>query len=105
MTSLSKEKIADALGAVKHSPVNVPFYYAPPFLDELQKQIKKRLTSSGGRPTLPNLNVIRKTRYSEETWKNLTTIAESWSKSGGVSVSASQVASIIVEQSLKGSPR
>ncbi len=34
-------------GAYRHEPVKLPFYYAPPFLDQLRALIQKRLSSLG----------------------------------------------------------
>ena len=97
MAKLSKKKIGTLLGATHSVAVTTPFYYAPPFLDSLRSVLRERLTSSGGRPTVPEWEVVRKTRYSKETWEQLNRLAEEWS-SAGVSVSPSQVASLIVEQ-------
>jgi hypothetical protein len=41
--------------------------------------------------------VVRKTRFSKETWQYLARLADQWSK-GGASVSPSQVAARIVEE-------
>ena len=97
MAKLSKEKVAALLGAKSSEAVSTPFYYAPPFLDELRRTLQERLASSGGRPTVPEWEVVRKTRYSRETWDHLTALAREWS-SAGCSVSASQIASLVVEQ-------
>lgn len=97
MAKLSKEKIGTLLQAKKSKLVNTPFYYAPPFLDELRRGLQERLASRGGRPTVSEWEVVRKTRYSKETWQWLAQLAEQWSQ-GGVSVSPSQVAARIVEE-------
>ena len=97
MPKLSKEKIGTLLRAKHREPVKTPFYYAPPFLDELRKTLQERLASSGGRPTVAEWEVVRKTRYSKETWQYLADLAEQWSK-GGASVSPGQVAARIVEE-------
>ncbi len=97
MAKLSKGKIGTLLQAKKSKLVNTPFYYAPPFLDELRRGLQERLASRGGRPTVSEWEVVRKTRYSKETWQWLAQLAEQWSQ-GGVSVSPSQVAARIVEE-------
>ncbi len=56
------------------------------------------VASSGGRPTVADWKVVRKTRYSKRTWAYLSGLAAKWSKAGGVSVSPSQVAARIVEE-------
>ncbi len=97
MAKLSKEKISTLLRARHREPVKTPSYYAPPFLDELRKSLHERLASRGGRPTVSEWEVVRKTRYSKKTWQWLARLAEQWSQ-GGVSVSPSQVAARIVEE-------
>jgi hypothetical protein len=97
MAKFSRKKIGVILEARESESLSIPFYYAPPFLDEVRKVLQDRLASSGGRPTIPELEVVRKTRYSKETWEYLNKLAKEWS-TAGVSVSPSQVASIIIEQ-------
>lgn len=97
MARLSKGKIATLLRAKRREPVKTPLYYAPPFLDELRKGLQERLASRGGRPTVSEWEVVRKTRYSKKTWLWLAQLAEQWSQ-GGASVSPSQVAARIVEE-------
>jgi len=98
MAKLSKERIGTLLKAKRRESVKTPFYYAPPFLDEVRKTLQERLTSSGGRPTVSGWDIVRKTRYSKKTWSHLSGLAARWSKAGGVSVSPSQVAARIVEE-------
>ena len=86
-------------GASRHETVDTPFYYAPPFLDELRKDLESLLKSKGGRPTLEGADIIRKVRFSKDNWNQLESIAKSWSQSG-VSVSPAQVASFILGQIL-----
>jgi hypothetical protein len=103
MAKLSKAKIARLVGAKHHEPVRTPFYYAP-FLDEMRKSLEERLSSSGGRPTVAEWKVVRKTRYSERIWAYLSGLAAKWSKAG-ISVSPSQVAARIVEEVCRTSSR
>lgn len=98
MAKLSKARIGAVLKAKHREAVSTPFYYAPPFLDEVRKSLEERLASSGGRPTVADWKVVRKTRYSKRTWAYLSGLAAKWSKAGGVSVSPSQVAARIVEE-------
>lgn len=97
LSKLSKAKVAQLVGAKHHEPVRTPFYYAPPFLDEVRKSLEERLASSGGRPTVSEWEIVRKTRFSKRTWTYLQGLAKQWSRAG-VSVSPSQVAARIVEQ-------
>lgn len=98
MAKLSKEKIGILVRAKRREPVKTPFYYAPPFLDDVRKTLQERLASRGGRPTVSGWDIVRKTRYSKKTWLYLSGLAVKWSKAGGVSVSPSQVAARIVEE-------
>jgi hypothetical protein len=62
--------------------VKTPFYYVPPFLDELRRSLQERLASTGGRPTVREWQVVRKTRFSKETWQYLARLADQWSNGG-----------------------
>jgi hypothetical protein len=88
------KKITDAS---RHEPIQVPFYYAPPLLDELREALQARLSSQGGRPTIAGAEMVRKVRFSQEDWETLESIAESWSRRG-VTVSPAQVATAILDQ-------
>jgi hypothetical protein len=90
-------QIRKITAASRHESIPIPFYYTPPFLDELRRWIESRLSSHGGRPTIEGLDVIRKVRFSKETWQQLNLIAESLSQSD-VSISPAQVASSILEE-------
>ncbi|MBI5525277.1 MAG: hypothetical protein HY897_03010 [Deltaproteobacteria bacterium] len=83
-------------GASQYREVPVPFFYTPPFLDGLRDWIQERLASSGGRPTLKGLEVVRKVRFSKRSWRELNDIARLWSR-GGMPVSPSQVATSILD--------
>lgn len=95
--ALSKERIGSILGAKHRQAVQVPFYYAPRFLDQVREYLHRRLASKGGRPGVAEWQVVRKTRYSRKTWGALRHMAAVWSK-GGASVSPAQVAARIVEE-------
>ena len=105
MAKLSKARIGAVLKAKHRGKVETPFYYAPRFLDEVRKSLEERLSSSGGRPTVSEWEVVRKTRYSKRTWAYLSGLAAKWTKAGGVSVSPSQVAARIVEGVCRTSSR
>lgn len=94
---LTKERIGRLLGAVHREAIAAPFYYAPPFLDRVREELQSRLESQGGRPSVPEWEVVRKTRYSRTTWDYLGRVAQSWSHAG-VCVSPAHVAACIVEQ-------
>lgn len=42
MAKLSKERIAAVVKATHHENAKVPFYFAPPFLDQLRTVLQKR---------------------------------------------------------------
>lgn len=92
-------QIKKITGASRHESFHIPFYYAPPFLDELREWLKSHLSSQGGRPTIEKFKVVRKVRFSEEDWGKLKLIAKRWSQSG-VSVSPSQVATSILKEAI-----
>ena len=94
-------QIKKITGATGHEKIHIPFYYAPPFLDELRRWIESRLASRGGRPTIKGSELIRKVRFSQGNWKELQLIAKRLSKSSGVSISPSQVATSILERAVK----
>jgi len=89
-------QIKKITGASRHESFHIPFYYTPPFLDELRDWLKSHLSSRGGRPTIEELDLVRKVRFSQKNWRELELIAKSWSQSG-VSVSPSHIATSILE--------
>ena len=93
----SRERIGSILGAKHREAVQAPSYYAPRFLDRVREQLLRMLVSKGGRPSVAEWEVVRKTRYSRKTWGALRHMAAVWSK-GGTSVSPAQVAARIVEE-------
>ena len=98
---LDKDKIARILGAKRREAVRVPLYYTPAFLGQVREHLQRRLASCGGRPTVAEWKVVRKTRYSKQTWKTLENMAERWSR-GGASISPAQVAATIVDEAIGG---
>ena len=98
----SPKQIKEITGASHHENIKIPFYYAPPFLDILRNELLNKLKSSGGRPTIPEWNVIRKVRFSDESWHRLEEISNEWSEAGP-KVSPAQVASCYFEACLSHS--
>jgi hypothetical protein len=96
----STAEIERITGAKFHEPVKIPFYYAPPFIDQLREVIELRLASSGGRPTLQGAEVERTVRFLPKDWKKLQHLAAKFSEPGK-SISPSQVASTIINQALR----
>ena len=95
-SKFSKEQIARAVGARHREPIHVPFYFSAPGLEELRDRLEAKLSSRGGRPGVANWVIVRKTRYSAKTWKNLKLLAGQWSR-GGASISPAQVAAELIE--------
>ena len=98
----SPKQIREITGASRHEDIRIPFYYAPPFLDVLKDELLKKLKSSGGRPTIPELDVVRKIRFSQDSWNQLEKVSNEWSKSGP-SVSPGQIASVLLQACLSHS--
>lgn len=94
----SPSKVRKITGASYSGPAPFPFYYAPPLLDALKDSLESRLSSQGGRPTLSGMPIIRKIRFSKESWNKLELMAQDWSQKGST-VSPAQIASLIFEQS------
>lgn len=55
MAKISKKRIGELLEATDSESLSTPFYYAPPFLDEVRKGLQERLAFSGGGPTIPEM--------------------------------------------------
>jgi len=98
-TKLSKERISQILGAKSREVIKVPFYYAPRFFVQVREQLQRRLMSKGGRPSVAEWQIVRKTRYSTKTWQCLKHLATEWSR-GGASISPAQIAAKIVDQAV-----
>lgn len=97
--TMTRAAVGGALGARRHEALKIPFHYAPGFFGRVRAHLKERLESKGGRPTVTEWRVVRKTRYSEKTWRALERLAARWSKDGP-SISPAQVAARIVEDAL-----
>lgn len=93
------DEIEKITGATRHETINVPFYYAPPFLKDLQRELHSRLSSSGGRPTFQDAKLVRKVRFTKKDWRKLKILAQTWSRTGKA-VTPAQVAGTIVEKFL-----
>ena len=96
----SHSEIARITGASRHESVPVPFYYAPPFLDQLQEFIESRLFSTGGRPTIKGAEIVRKVRFTKKHWHKLEALARKMNQTG-TSVTPAQIASSILDQVLE----
>ncbi|NNN07152.1 MAG: hypothetical protein HKL90_14765 [Elusimicrobia bacterium] len=96
---MTRAAVGRALGAQRREGLTIPFYYAPGLFKKVREHLKERLASGGGRPGVADWRVVRKTRYSEKTWKALQRLAVDWSK-GGTTISPAQIAARIVEEAV-----
>jgi hypothetical protein len=95
----SPTEIRKITGASRSERIPIPFYYAPPFLDELRVWVEGRLSSRGGRPTIHGFDVVRKVRFTKKNWSKLESLAKNWSENGK-SVSPAQVATSILDKAI-----
>lgn len=86
-------------GASRSERIPIPFYYAPPLVDELRVWLESRLSSQGGRPTVGGFDVVRKVRFTKKNWSKLESLAKNWSQNGK-SVSPAQVATSILNKAI-----
>ena len=98
-TKMTRATVGRALRARRRETLAVPFYYAPGFFQLVREHLRGRLESGGGRPTVSDWRVVRKTRYSEKTWTALERLAADWSR-GEISISPAQVAARIIEEAV-----
>jgi hypothetical protein len=90
--------IAKALGAEIMSRENV--HGAPISLHALRRELESRVRSTGGRPALEGATKIQKIPLKPEDWSRLQHLADELSREG-VSVTAGQVASVMVHSQLE----
>jgi hypothetical protein len=96
---ISHEVFASAMGAEKtNSSINSKTGAIS--LLALRQELSEKLNSKGGRPSLENTTKRQKIPMSEADWRDLENVAEELKKSG-VTVSAGQVASMLIKQSLR----
>src|SRR4030043_831743 len=95
----SPTEIRKITEASRSERIPIPFYYAPPLVDELRVWLESRLSSSGGRPTVDGFEVVRKVRFTKENWNRLESIARNWSRNGK-SISPAQVATSILDKAI-----
>jgi hypothetical protein len=99
--SVTPEVIAKALGAGKIiSRENV--HGAPIGLHALRRELESRVRSTGGRPALEGATKIQKIPLKPEDWSRLKELADRLSRQG-ISVTAGQVASVMVHSQLEDS--
>ena len=94
--TLSLEETVEILGAEPPEDVG-PVQLHPIGMQVLATRIGARLVSKGGRPTDESLQLSRKIRMKESTWKRLKEIAESVT-GRQVRVAPGQVAAVAMER-------
>lgn len=98
-TSPREDRIAEALGAERIIPLERLPSQGPLDLLELRTEIRRRLRSTGGRPTDPNWDVRRLVPFRREGWQELERLAKACEKEGQ-HVSPSQLAALLIERGL-----
>lgn len=70
-----------------------------PGIDDLRRQVERRLRSSGGRPTNPEWETSKRIPFKPDTWQELHKLAKTLSE-GPRRVAAGQLAALIIERYL-----
>jgi hypothetical protein len=97
--SIGPDAIAKGLGAEVVSRENVRG--APIALHVLRQELESRVRSTCGRPALEWATKIQKIPLKPEDWSRLEQLAGELSRQGVVSVTAGQVASVMLHSQLK----
>lgn len=93
-------RIAEALGAARVVEVHQKSAGGPLDLLALREEFKKRLRSSGGRPSDPAWTLSRQVPFKEGSWARLRDLAIEVGASGR-RVGPAQVAALLIENSLQ----
>ncbi|MEW6753367.1 MAG: hypothetical protein AB1505_20655 [Candidatus Latescibacterota bacterium] len=97
----TKSCLANALGASRVVSIAGTPSGGPIDLLQLRAEIRKRLRSSGGRPTDPGWSVQRLVPFRGERWSQLEELAGRLSTEER-RVSAGQLAALLIERALDG---
>ena len=95
---LDLAEVAKALGA-KPTDVRIEGAPGPMSLFGLRQELFRRLTSTGGRPGLPDADKVGKVPLSEKQWARLEELAAAIAEDG-FSPSAGQVANVLLTWAL-----
>ena len=95
---LDPAEVAKALGA-KPTGVKIEGAPGPVSLFALRQELFRRLTSTGGRPALPDADKVGKVPLSEKQWARLEDLAAAIA-GPGFSPSAGQVANVLLTWAL-----
>lgn len=99
LPKLDPAEVAKALGA-KPTSSKVENAQGPITLFALRQELFRRLTSSGGRPALPDADKVGKVPLNEKQWARLEELAAAISEDG-FSPSAGQVANVLLGWALE----
>lgn len=95
------DRIAEALGADRVLPLERLPSQGPLDLLELRAEVRRRLRSTGGRPTDPDWDIRRLVPFRKEGWQELERLAGMCEREGQ-RVSPSQLAALLIERGLEG---
>ena len=95
----TEKELRRATGSRPAGRIDLPDDFTPLGIREVLHELRGRLSSSGGRPTVREWTVQRKVSFRRGTWERLTALARRHSKGGGA-VSPAQIAAVIVERAL-----
>ena len=96
---MSSDPIADALGASRVEDVDANAQ-GPLGLMQLRAQMRRRLRSTGGRPSDPSWTMRRVVPFNPDRWSALEALSERLS-SEGRTVSPGQLAAMLIEHGLE----
>jgi hypothetical protein len=99
LPKLDPAEVAKALGA-KPTGAKVENAQGPITLFALRQELFRRLTSTGGRPGLPDADKVGKVPLSEKQWARLEELAAAIAEDG-FSPSAGQVANVLLTWALE----
>lgn len=99
-TRPTEDRIAGEPGAERIIPLERLPSQGPLDLLELRTEIRRRLRSTGGRPTDPDWDVRRLVPFRREGWQELERLAKVCEQEGQ-HVSPSQLAALLIERGLE----
>ncbi len=94
------DRIQRKLGAQNVVPLDSPHDQGPLDLIQLKAELRRRLRSSGGRPSDPEWSIRRLIPFKQDKWTELELQAERCSVQGQ-RVSPSQLAAVLIERGLQ----
>ncbi len=95
----TEEELRRATGSRPAGRIEALDDFTPVGIQDVLHELRGRLSSSGGRPTVREWTVQRKISFRKDTWARLMALARRHSRSGGA-LSPAQIAAAIVERAL-----